>query len=187
VCCSVLQCVAVCCSVLQCVAVCCSVLQCVAVRCNALQCVAMCCSVLQCVALCDNARCDSEDMTSAEVSCASRYVSLCCNALQYVAARCSALQFFTTHVAIVKIVLVKRSLMFCCDNVLQCVASLLLVCCNAFQRAAVCCSVLQCAAMFQKIWLRKLISLALFLPPAWRRRVGCLIRIHNRAVSCNIL
>jgi len=42
----------------------CSVLQCVAVCCSVLQCVAMCCSVLQCVAVCDNARCDSEDMTS---------------------------------------------------------------------------------------------------------------------------
>ena len=94
-----------------------------------LQYVAVCCSVLQCVAVCDNARCDSEDMTSAEVSCTSKYVSLCCNVLQYVAARCSALQFFTTHVAIVKIVLVKRSLMFCCSSVLQCVE----VCCSVLQ------------------------------------------------------
>jgi len=173
-CCSVLQCVAVRCSALQCVAVCCSVLQCVAVRCNVLQCFAVCCSasiqlampprrkhnlVLQCVAVCCSAlQCEyAASNATSSTQCQEGYGSIhtsegvCCSVLHCVVVWCIVLQWHCQE---------SYDIIKTFEGVFQSVA----VCCSAGMQlampgglrrytdvrrgVAVCCSVLQCVAVY---------------------------------------
>ena len=120
-------------SVLQCVAVCCCVLQCVAVCCCVLQCVAVC---LQHIATRSNIlRHTAAWNTAAIFACShvhvSQYTAVCRSMLQYAVclqhiATCSnTLQHITTH---------------CSTR--ECVA-------DAY--AAMCCSVLQCVAVYLRV------------------------------------
>jgi len=131
VCCSVLNCA------LQCVAVCCSALRCVkpdichsisthqciavcfAVCCSVLQCVAMCGGVLQCVVLYRN-------------NCLSPHVdsSVCCSALQCALQRVAVRCMVSNQMIVTPCRLI---------SVWQYVAACF----------AVCCSVLQCIALYQ--------------------------------------
>jgi len=139
--------------VLQRVVVCCSVLQCVAVTIvhegvyNTVtvyrtRCVAACCSVLQCpnATGCTVTRFHVGVYSTFTVYCA-RYVAACCSVLQRVAmSKCNRLYCYDIP---------RRSLYttpgvweraaVCC-SVLQCVAAR----CSVLQRVAVYCNVLQC-------------------------------------------
>jgi len=164
VCCSALQCVAACCSVLQCVAVFCCVLQCelqcvsvcqhscdtgravrayrVAVCWSMLQCVAVCCSVLQCVAVCCRAlQCVA--VRCAVLQCVEICMPLRVQRVIFVldcgGVRCSASGYVDIHVSPCR-----RA----CSSACRCACSKRFSCCSVLLYILVCCSVLQCAAVW---------------------------------------
>jgi len=151
----VVLCSAVCCSVLQCAAVCCLVLCCCVFNTFALwgkissaaQRVAACCSVLQCVAMC--------------CSVLQRVVA-CCSVLQCVAMYCSDL-----HRCVVRSELLRVTQMRCLKSSIASLSPLwsskshITLSMQCFAAVAVCCSVLQHAAMCYVIVLFEAVRWAL--------------------------
>jgi len=135
VCCSVLQCVAVCCRVLQSVAVCCGVLQCVAVRMPRIPCR----TVQQCVAE------NTQELHQSTV-------------LQRTHKNCIKVQCCREHTRIESNY--TKECVACCLIQFVCGCMCTAACCSAsttysaLQCVAVCCSVLQCVAVYSYVFLR---------------------------------
>jgi len=140
------------CNVLPCVAVC------VVVYRSALQCVAVCCSVLHCVAVCCNAshtslctNCRGCFRRRHRYLCADELCLLQCVAdelclLQCVADELCLLQCVADELCLLQCVADQLCLLQCVTDelcLLQCVAVCIVV------YGSVCCSVLQCVAVFR--------------------------------------
>jgi len=131
----------VCCSVLQYVAVCCSVLHSLHARlsrrkCHRLYWCSMCCSVVQGVAVCCSVLHSPHSRPSRRKCQRLFSCSMCCSVLQCVA------DHWDVHV----------DSAYARFNRVLCVA----VCCSVLQCAAVCCSVLQCVAVCGRLITQKL-------------------------------
>jgi len=128
------------------------------VCCSVLQCVAVCCSGLQWVAVYYNLTMGSTLRSSSVLQC----VAVCCSVLQWVAVGCSVLQLdYGQHIAFVECYQLHTTSIYrsvCERHVYVCVSTCVCVCvhipsriyrvCCCVLQVAVCCSVLQCVAVY---------------------------------------